>query len=168
MAYAIVRLDNMSGTHDGAAIKSAKYYVTTTATAIENGNIVALSGLVANEREIFKAISPAATNTVDQVFLVATPELMYDERKHNLNEFRNEAGDIIRVYGLRTGDIFSITAEALGADGDNKVGDYATIGDSTKVKLITTLNATTPEKYIGKCIAKDVVGADTYYVIQVM
>lgn len=167
MAYGICRLDNMAATNNGALIKSGKYYVTTTATAIENGNIVALSGLVSGEREIFKAVTPTTSNVRDEVFLVATPEVMYDERKHNLNEFINEAGKVIRLIALHVGDIFSVTADALDAAGTKLVGDYATIAAGTKLKGVTTLNAT-PEKYVGKIIAIETVGTDTYYVIQVM
>lgn len=164
MAYAIVRTDRLSGTKDPSQLKSVHYMGSgSTETAIENGNVVVLGDLTA-DREIYKALTPAASNVLDDIYLVASVELMYDERKKNLNEFRNEAGEAARVYKLHVGDEFGVTAEAL--DGTPKVGDFALIQASTKLKASTTHTA--GANAVGKIIAIETAGAETYYVIRVM
>ena len=165
MAYAIVRTDRLSGTKDPSQLKSVRYMGSGSAeTAIENGNVVVLGDLTA-DREIYKALTPAASNVLDDLYLIASVELMYDERKKNLNEFRNEVGELApRAYKLHVGDEFSATAEAF--TGTPKVGDFALIQASTKLKASTAHTA--GANAIGKFIAIETVGAETYYVIRVM
>lgn len=164
MAYAIVRTDNLSGTTDVSQLRNVRYMGSgDTETAIENGNIVALNGLT-SERDVYKAITPTATNVLDDIYLVASVETMADERKKNLNEFRNEVGGkAARAYKLHPGDQFSATAEAF--NGTPKIGDFALIQASTKLKPSTTHTA--GANAIGKFIAIETVGNDTYYVVLV-
>lgn len=168
MAYGIVRTDRMSGTKQPADLLSAKYLPAGTATAIENGRVVLIGALVAGEREVFTATTPAANSALDSVALVASPELLFDERQHNLDEFRNEAGEIIRCYKFRSGNIFSITAEAID---DNTVAAGIAVGSivelqaSTKFSAVAVLTAQSTQ--VGTVIAIDVVGSKTFYVIQV-
>ena len=165
MAYAIVRTDRMSGTKDPSQLKSIRYFGSGSAeTAIENGNVVVLGDLT-GEREVYKAITPAATNVLDDIYLVASVELMHDERKKNLNEFCNKVGGpAARAYKLHPGDEFSDNAEAF--NGTPKVGDFALIQASTKIKPSAVHTAGV--NAIGKFIAIETIGADTYYVIRVM
>lgn len=164
MAYAIVRTDRLSGTKDPSQLKSVRFVGSDDKdAAIENGNVVAL-GALTGEREVYKAVTPVATNVLDDLYLIASVELMYDERKKNLNEFRNEAGDTARAYKLHVGDEFGVTAEAF--TGTPKVGDFALIQASTKLKASTTHTA--GANAVGKFIAIETVGSDTYYVIRVM
>ena len=165
MAYGVVRTDNMYGTDVRAGLVSLKYFVSTTATAIENGNVVTLNGLISGEREVFKAVAPAANTPLNEVVLVASPEVMYDEHKHNLDEFVNEAGAIARGYRLHKGDIFSVTADALSAASDITVGDIVELQAGTKLKVVGSATASTTT--VGKVIAIDNVGRYTYYVILV-
>ena len=104
--YGIVRTDRMSGTKQPADLISAKYLPAGTATAIENGRVVLIGALVTGEREVYTATAPLANSALDSVALVASPELLFDERMHNLDEFRNEAGEIVRCYRFRSGNIF--------------------------------------------------------------
>lgn len=169
--YTVVRTDKLWGTDDRAGVASAKYMgAGTAATAIENGNVVKLDGLLAidatagtYEREIYKAVTPAANDALEVIALVASPEVMYDERKKDLAEFRNEAGDVIRVYRLHHGDIFSVTAEGL--TGTATVGSVIELQADTKLKAVSS--ATSGSTTIGKCIEVAPAGKYTLYVIEV-
>lgn len=161
MAHGIVRLDNVSAQYNGALIKSVKYYVGSTATAIDNGCIVALSGLMDGQREIYKAVAPTATS---KVLLACGVELMYDESTyHGLGDYQNEAGKPFRAIELQTGDTFSATAEAF--DTTPAKGNYVTVAaGSTKMTIKTSV---TTETVLGTIVDIDTVGTDTYYVVSV-
>ena len=168
--YCVVRTDRMAGTTEREMLVSAKYMGDgSAATAIENGNVVKLDGLLetANagvvEREIFKAVTPAAGDDLKDIVLVASPEVMYDERKKDLCEFRNEAGEVLRGYRMHSGDIFSCTAEAF--DGTPEVGSVIELMAGTKMKAVTS--NTSGSTVIGKCIEVAKAGAYTFYAILV-
>jgi hypothetical protein len=164
MAYAIVRTDRMEGTVNPNALISCKYLPSATATAIENGNVVLVGGLVSGEREVFTATTPAANSSLSKIALIATPEVVADERKKNLNEFRNEAGKIARGYMLRSGDIFSVTAEAVTPISGTApaVDQVVELDASTKLKLTATL--TSGSTQVGTVIAIE----GNYIVIKVL
>lgn len=172
MAYGVVRTDKLMGTDVRSMLESVKYMgAGSTATAIDNGNVVKLDGsLITGEREIKKGVTPAATDALDAIVLIASPEVMYDERKRNLDEFRNEAGKVCRGYHLHSGDIFSVTADALAFNTnettDGKVGSVVELKADVKLN-VKTGSATASSTVVGKVIAIDVVGRYTYYVIQV-
>jgi len=160
MSHAIIRLDNVAAQYNSALIKSVKYYVGSTATAIDNGNIVALSGLLTGEREIYKTVAPTATS---KVLLTAGVELQYDESTyHGLGDYQNLAGVPFRAIALQTGDTFSVTSEAF--DTTPAVGNYVTVSTTTTMVVKATV---TTEQVIGTVIAIETVGTDTYYVINV-
>lgn len=165
MSHAIVRTDNMSATTDGSLIVSGRYYVSSTATAIDNGMLVEIGDYDTNEREVRKLTAPSsATAAISTLGLVATPELIYDEtRHHSMDEFYNEAGKEVRVYRFHNNDIFGVTSEAI--SGTPEKGKYLVAGTTTQfvVAASTGSSATT----IGKIVEVDVVGSDTYYVCQV-
>ena len=163
MAYAVVRTDNLAGTVVPSKLVSAKYFVSDAATASENGNIAVLDSLMDGEREIYKAVKPAATSKIGTVILVATPEVMADERKRNLDDFTNEAGKAIRGYILDHGDVFSVTAEAF--TGTPAVNSIVEAQADTKLKVVSTL--TSGSTQIGKIIAKETVGSKEFFVIRV-
>ncbi|MDF2951039.1 MAG: hypothetical protein K0S18_622 [Anaerocolumna sp.] len=160
MAKTIVRIDNCSFTKNPALIKSGRYYVSTTATAIENGRVVAIGDLETGEREIHKTAAPTATTTY--FGLVCTPEVMYDEKKQ-MDEFENAAGAVSRVGILQKGDIFSATVEAF--DTTPTVGKLVELAAATTLKVVTT--ATAGSTQVGKVIAIDTVGTKTLYVVEV-
>lgn len=169
MAYCVVRTDKLMGTDVRSMLESVKYQVADAEgamvdTAIENGNVVKVGSLISGEREVKSATTPAATTKLDEVVLVVAPEVMYDERKRNLDEYRNEAGQIVRGYHLHSGDIFSVTAEGL-ANASPAVSQVIELAASTKWNNVAS--ATQGSTVIGKIIAKDVVGRYTYFVIQV-
>lgn len=142
--YACVRTDNMSGTVLGKNLVSAKFD-----GEIENGNIVVIGGLLEGEREVREATTPAADSELRNLALVASEEVVKEKGKNTLAEFRNEEGDIIRCYRLVSGDIFSVTAEAL--TGTAEVDSIVEAQASTKMKVVAT--ATEGSTVIGKVIA---------------
>lgn len=167
MAYGVVRTDKLMGTDVRSMLESVKYMgAGSTATAIDNGNVVKLDGsLMTGEREIKKGVTPAANDALDAIVLIASPEVMYDERKRNLDEFQNEAGKVCRGYHLHSGDIFSVTKDALDGAATPAVGNVVEL--KAGIKLNVAASATIGSTVVGKIIAVDVVGRYTYYVIQV-
>ena len=174
MAYAVVRTDKLMGTDVRSMLESVKYLGSDgqTPTAIENGNVLKVGALEAidatngvYEREVKVGSVPAANSKLDEIVLVATPEVMYDERKRSMTEFRNEAGDIVRGYHLHSGDIFSVTKDALDGAASPAVGNAVELKAGTKLNVAAS--ATSGSTQVGKILAIDVVGRLTYYVIQV-
>ena len=167
--HGVIRTDRMYGTDVAANLVSVKYMGTgATATAIDNGNVVKLDGLMAGEREVYKGVTPAASDALDNIAIIATPEVLYDEHKKGLEEFENEAGRICRAYIPHTHDIFSVTADAL----DIASGATVAVGWVAELKAGTKLtlkaSATSGSTQVGKIIAIETVGRYTYYVIQVV
>lgn len=179
MSYGVVRTDNLWGTDVRAGLVSVKYIVTTgsgttespyvkTETAIENGNVLKLAGLISGEREIYEGVVPAANTPLSSVVLIASPEVMYDERKRNLDDFRNEAGKACRGYRFHSGDVFSVTKDALDGAATPAVGDVVELKAGTKLNVkAAATGATSGSTVVGKIIAVDVAGRYTYYAILV-
>lgn len=165
--HAVVRTDNMYGTTVGAALVSIKYMGSdgNTPTEIDNGNVLKVGTLMDGEREVRVGAAPTAGDKITDIVLVAAPEVMYDERLKNLDDFYNEAGKIIRGYRLHSGDIFSVTKEALAGKTDIAKDDVVELTAGTKLNVAAS--ATKDSTVVGKIIAIDVVGRHTYYVISV-
>lgn len=155
MANAIIRLDNVSATHDGSLLKSVKL-----TAPLQNGSVVEIGGLVAGEREIHSTTTPKATSTYFGI--LCTPELMYDEKKQ-MDEFVNVVDKPARAFIPTKGDIFSATVEVFSAT--PKVGDAVELATANTMKVAAT--ATTDSTQIGKVIEIDVVGSKTFYVVEV-
>lgn len=168
MAYAVIRKDNLAGTKDGSKLVSLRYFVSDTETAIENGKVVKLSGLLAGEREVYKAVDPSVNTPLSEVAIVGSPELMYDERKKNLDEFRNEPGSVAATgYILTDGDRFSVTAEALTGT-SIAAGDIVELQADEKLKVVAaTTGLTSGSTKVGVIDAIENTGRYTYYVIRV-
>lgn len=178
--HAVVRTDLMHGTDVRAELMSVKYFAsvegdgedavsTLEAAEIENGNVVKVNDLLVIgqtadgvdilEREIFEAVDCEATDTLDDIALIASVEMMYDERKKNLDEFINEAGKACRAYRLHKGCIFSVTAEAL--KGTPEVGAEIAIAAGTKLEVGGSGTV------IGKIIEEQKTSRYTYYAIKI-
>lgn len=159
--YAVVRTDNMTGSDVRSQLVSVKHMGAdgNTPTAIENGNVLALAGLMSGEREIFVGEVPAADADLNTIVLVASPEVLYDERDRNLSDFINEAGKPARGYRLHSGDIFSVTEKAL--SGTPTVGGNVTLDAATKLAAGGSGTA------VGTIIGKEVAGPLTFFVIEV-
>jgi hypothetical protein len=139
--HAVVRTDRLAGTVLPSSLVSLKYLPAGTPTAIENGNVVLVTNtLVAGEREVFEAVTPAANSPRNNIALVATPEVMYDERMNLLTDFFNEADAVIRGYRLLfPHEVFSVTEEAV--DGTAAVGNIIELQAGTKLKAVASLTA---------------------------
>lgn len=137
MAHAICRTDKMTGTTDVAALVNLKLHAD-----VDNGNVVVVGARATGEREAYSTSTPAAGSALKSIALVCAPEVMYDERKKNLNEFYNEQGAIVRGYILHNGDEFSLTAD--GFEGTPAVGNVVELQAGVKLKTVgsATSNST--------------------------
>lgn len=154
--HGVVRTDNLSHTLDGAGLYSVKFMAGDEFADIDNGSVVMLEALLEGEREIWKAVEPTDGAALNKLVLIATPEVMYDERLRNLSDFYNEAGAAARGYMLESGDIFSVTAPVV--EGEAAVG--STIGVQG-TKWLVGGNG------VGSVIAIETVGSLQYVVIRV-
>lgn len=159
--YTVIRTDLLSGTDVAADLVSLRVYDgSTQPIEVENGTIVELEGYEDGQREVMKAKLATASSKVADCAIVASEEVMYDERKKNLDEFVNEAGAICRGYVPRSRNIFSVTAEGF-VDGTapSAVGDEVGIGTNGKLDASGT--------GFGKLMAIEIAGRYTYYVIKI-
>ena len=170
MSYSVIRTDLMSGTKQPADMVSLRFYEATTADGkttyvakdVENGVIAKLLGYEDGEREIYRAVAATASDNLNDCVVIATPEVMYDERKRNLDEFINEAGTIARGYILRARNVFSLTS--AGFDGTApKKGDDVVIGTGGKLKKAAA-NATST---FGVCADVEKAGRYEYHAIRI-
>lgn len=137
--YSIVCREAMQSESVAVFRKSFKYQPSSVDTAIENGNVVLKGALINKEREIYTATTPAANSSLADILLVTTPEVLADERLKNLSDFRNEAGDVCTGDVLKSGDIFSLTAE--GFTGTPAVNKIVELQAGTKLKIVDTLTS---------------------------
>ena len=159
MAYTVVTREKMTTEWDGSKRISLKYRPSGVDAAIENGMVVVVGDLIDGEREVYAGDTPTAATALNKLALITTPEVMADERKKNLSDFRNEAGDVCTADKLFSGDIFSLTQE--GFDGTPEKGSIVELQAGVKLKVVKT--ATTGSTKIGKII--DVVNGK--YAVQV-
>lgn len=133
--YAVITREAMASEYDGTKRKSAKFYNGSDAPAeIENGMVVKIAGTIPGEREVLKVVAPEGTEDVADLWIVTTPEVVADERKKNLSDFVNEAGQIITIDKLMPNDIFSLTAEGLA--GTAVAGHNVGLASAGGVKLV--------------------------------
>lgn len=166
--YAVIRTDLMAGTQLGPYLASVRYFNEEgEEAAIENGCVLKLEGLMEGERELFKGVAPSADTAIEDIVILATPEVMYDERKKSLDEFINEAGSNCRGYRFHKHDFFGLTPEGLNiAEGATPaVGWAAELMAGTKINLVAS--ATSGATQIGTLHAIEQAGRYTYYVIKV-
>lgn len=163
--YGVVRTDNMFGTDVRAGLVSVRYINAEGKTAeIENGCVVKIEALAEGEREIYEAKDMAADDKINDVVLLAAPEVMYDERLRNLDEFINEAGKAVRGYRFHSGDIFSLTKEALVGAEAPAVGNIVELAEGTKLSVVESASGST---VVGKIIEVEIAGRYTFYAIKV-
>lgn len=168
MAHGVIRTDNMLGTVSGTHLVSFKYQPSDTDTAIDNGNIVVIGDLIDGERELHTASTPDANSPLKNLAVVAGVEVMYDERKKNLDEYYNEAGKNTRGYYLsECKGYFSVTADALDLTaGTPAKGNIVEAMAGTKMKVVSSL--TSGSTQIGTIDAIEKNGRYTYYVIKLV
>ena len=160
MAYTVIRTDLMSGTKQPADLVSLRFYDAEGKQAeVENGVIVELQGYEDGEREVMKAVAASAGADLKECAIVAGVEVMYDERKKNLDEYINEAGKAVRGYIPRSRNMFAVTKDGfVGGTVPAKDAEVG-IGEGGKIDAAGT--------GLGKCVDIEVVGRYTYYVIKI-
>ncbi len=160
MAYTVIRTDLMSGTKQPADLVSLRFYDAEGKQAeVENGVIVELQGYEDGEREVMKAVAASAGADLNECAIVAGVEVMYDERKKNLDEYINEAGKAVRGYIPRSRNMFAVTKDGfVGGTVPAKDAEVG-IGEGGKIDAAGT--------GLGKCVDIEVVGRYTYYVIKI-
>lgn len=166
--YGVVRTDNMTGTDVRSELVSVKYMGANKkiATEIENGSVLKASELADGEREVFIGEQVSKDTPIREVVLIAAPEVPYDERLRNLDEFINVAGKACRGYRLHSGNIFSLTKEALTGLASPAKGNVVELADkATKLNVVAAATASTTT--VGKIIDVEIAGRYTYYVIKV-
>lgn len=158
--YCVFRSDLLSGTDVAADLVSFRVYDTSdNEISVENGTIVELKGYEDGEREVMKAVLATASSKMEDCAIVGTVEVMYDERKKNLDEFINEAGSICRGYIPRSRNMYSVTAEGFVGGTAPSVGGNVGIGADGKLDAAAT--------GWGTCMAIEKAGRYTYYVIKI-
>lgn len=160
MAYTVIRTDLMSGTKQPADLVSLRFYDASGKVAeVENGVIVELNGYEDGEREIMKATAATASSDLNDCAIVAGVEVMYDERKKNLDEFINEAGKATRGYIPRSRNLFSVTKEGFVGGTVPTVGAKVAIGTGGKLEA--------GKAGFGECVHIETAGRYTYYTIEI-
>ena len=132
--YTVITREAMASEYDGTKRKSAKFYNGSSPAEIENGMVVKIAGTIPGEREVLKVVAPEGSDDVADLWIVTTPEVVADERKKNLSDFVNEAGQIITIDKLMPNDIFSLTAEGLA--GTAVAGHNVGLASAGGVKLV--------------------------------
>ena len=156
--YCVIRTDLMAGTKNPDQLVSVRYYADEAVAEVENGVIVELKGYEDGQREVMKAVAATAESNLADCAVIAAPEVMYDERKKNLDEFINEAGKAVRGYRLPDRNMFALTAEGFAGAApalNGKVG----IGDNGKLDAAKT--------GFGECVHIETAGRYTYYTIKI-
>lgn len=161
MAYCVIRTDLMSGTKQPADLVSLRFYNAEDKVAeVENGVIVELKGYEEGQREVMKAVAATSASDVANCAIVAGVEVMYDERKKNLDEYINEAGKATRGYIPRNRNLFAVTKEGFVGGTVPAVGDAVGIGANGKLDAAGT--------GFGECVHIETAGRYTYYTIKIV
>ena len=164
--HGVFRSDSIKATKAGG-IKSGRYYVSNTETAIDNGNIVKLDSLITGERDLWKVLAPGAV-TAPNLYIVGTPEVIYDESLKSsgaLDAFTNAAGANITLIPLEVGDTFAVSDEAITVIDD--ATDLPTVGNyvapaASGTKWIELASIAQNEVFYGKIIARDIYKGTSY------
>lgn len=133
--YTVAHMSRVKNTNTGGRIYSATFD-----TAIENGSVVFLGGLVEGELEIRQALKPttALISAGAQPMVVMNAEIMYDQStraKGALGNFINIANKAFPVIPLEVFDEIELSKEAF--VGTPLKGKFATIvNDSTKWNIV--------------------------------
>ena len=160
MAFCVIRTDLMSGTKQPADLVSLRFYnAEGEAAEVENGVIVKLEGYEDGEREVMKAVAAAAGADLNECAIVAGVEVMYDERKKNLEDYINEAKKAVRGYIPRSRNLFSVTKEGFVGGVVPTVNAEVGIGEGGKIDAAGT--------GLGTCVAIEVAGRYTFYTIKI-
>jgi len=158
--HGVVRTDNMAGTKLGSFLVSIRHD-----EDIDNGHLLAIDEYEDSTREVRTASVPTTGTAIGRLALCATPEVVRDVAEHDIFDFFNRAGTLIRGYRLNAHDIFSITTECLSEDSVEPArGLFACLVSGTRIRLSATEVATV----IGRVIDVEIeTNGNTFVVIEV-
>jgi len=145
------------GTTVGTHLVSLRY-----TEDIDNGHVLAIGSYEDNSREVREASVPAAATARGLLALCASEEIIKDVASHDIFEFYNKAGKIIRGYRFAVNDIFSVSRECLASDSlEPAVGQFAVVSGSTRIRLAATATGTT----IGRVIEVEIESSGNEFVV---
>lgn len=127
-----INLDNVRG----------KTFTVLANKEVENGMVVGLGGLVAEEYNMYEQAAASDTNA----YLVTTPEIDRTSKSSSIDH-TNKNGSHMRVHQLEKGDIFTVekSLHAAGAAGTNvgisADGQFTAEGTFATVIAETTIGA---------------------------
>lgn len=143
----IVRLDDVKSVYTG------KNFSVRAPKELENGHVITLGDIEANNRDVHTGVVPVAE---DKVVLIAEVPIVYDNNTLGSGQekfFAIEKDEVVRAYELQENDKFSVTKE--GIEGDPVVGEYLVTGAGTKL----VPSATIPAKgFAAKVVREEPVG----------
>lgn len=142
---AIVRKDKMLAGYNGNLESVKVHNAAGQKTETTNGVFVVVGELLAGERETKKATLAGADDADKDVLFIHNSEVMYDERKSKLEDFKIEADKVARAYRLYDGDIITLTVDLfagavakgdkLVVKADGKIG-AAEAGEDATAKVV--------------------------------
>lgn len=142
--HGVVRLDKLQATRAG------NIETIVASVDLDNGSVVAISGLAGNGGEAVTASAPTDVQT-QEILLVASPEVVYDERQQ-IYDFYNPAGSPSRAYHLYAGDIITVSNNMI--DGEAVVGQYL-IPQNGSTKLVPAADLSDNTRFAALVIAKE-------------
>lgn len=139
-----VRLDKVQATYNG------NIEVVITNVDLKNGSVITIGGLVDGHREAVVGATPTDV-TIDEILLVASPEIVYDSRKHNIHDFINVKNEKLRSYHHTIGDIVTVTDDMV--EGTSVKNQYLIpVNGSSKLKPAADLSGNT--RFAAKVLEK--------------
>lgn len=115
MAHGVI-ITELYDVKDDARIRNVKNPV----DALDNGRPITISSLVEGERDLWTAAVATSSDKADDLWVVTTPELIYDEsKKYTLADFYNGINDSdtekvhMRATKFVKNEIFGVTADVL-------------------------------------------------------
>lgn len=115
---------------------------------VQNGEICVLGNQAG--REAVQAATPTDVTT-EEILIVASPEIVYDQLKDDLLDFVNKAGSMARAYHFTVGDIITVTDDVI--DGTSVVNQYL-VPKNGSSKLTPAADLSGGTRFAAKVIEK--------------
>lgn len=103
---------------------------------MDNGSVVLLKDLKPTEGfvQVYSVGDVAATSGLDEIAIIANPEINIDDRDKNLEDYYNKAGKIVLADRLEAGNFLGMTKECF--DGTPAVGKKVALQVGRKLKVV--------------------------------
>lgn len=142
-----VRLDDVKSVYTGHV------FSVRAGAELENGFVVKVGDIEANNRDVREAVAPVAG---DSVAVIAQPAIVYDNARLGTGQekyFYINQDEVVNAYEVQKGDIFSVSE--LGVNGTAVVGEYLITGAG--YKLVPSATPAT-SGFTAKVVRFDTVG----------